>query len=264
VISPVVSNSKKHHSINGGLQSKDLAPAGIPLLTSADGHVHLTVSFDPRDANFIIQSKMRLVPAAPGIPVSGEVDLTYHQRGNSLEFGHSQMNFQNSQLSFAGPLTGELQLTLDSSNLNDFKPLLDAASAALPAASQPQLLAGGSAHFNGTLGNIDNPEVDGQIALLHFRAQGQIFDRLSSHISATANGTEFQSLELQQGSARLTGHGTLGMRNWFVHGDSPRAGYGPGLTVIMASTANRIHPVVRSGRNIAELLGLRTSVETAA
>jgi hypothetical protein len=49
-----------------------------------------------------------------------------------------------------------------------------------------------------------------------------------------------------------------------VHGDSPRAGYGPGLTVIMASTANRINPVVRSGRNIAELLGLRTSVETAA
>jgi translocation and assembly module TamB len=196
-------------------------PKPLPWSATADGHVHLTVSFDPRDANFIIQTKMRLAPTQPGIPVSGEVDLTYHQRGNSLEFGHSQMNFQNSQLSFAGPLAGELQLTLDSSNLNDFKPLLDAASAALPAASQPQLLAGGSAHFNGTLGNIDDPEVDGQIALSHFRAQGQIFDRLSSHISATANGTEFQSLELQQGSARLTGHGTLGMRNWFVHGDTP-------------------------------------------
>jgi len=48
-----------------------------------------------------------------------------------------------------------------------------------------------------------------------------------------------------------------------VHGDSPRAGYGPGVTVIMASTANRIRPVVHSGRNIAELLGLGTSVETA-
>lgn len=41
------------------------------------------------------------------------------------------------------------------------------------------------------------------------------------------------------------------------HGDSPRAGYGPGLTVVMASTANRIQPVLRSGRNIAELLSLR-------
>src|SRR5215475_12811701 len=49
-----------------------------------------------------------------------------------------------------------------------------------------------------------------------------------------------------------------------VHGDSPRAGYGPGLTVIMASTANRIRPALRGGRNIAELLGLGTTVGAAA
>jgi hypothetical protein len=49
-----------------------------------------------------------------------------------------------------------------------------------------------------------------------------------------------------------------------VHGDSPRAGYGPGLTVVMSSTANRIRPVLRSARNIADLLGLRTSVEAPA
>lgn len=49
-----------------------------------------------------------------------------------------------------------------------------------------------------------------------------------------------------------------------VHGDSPRAGYGPGLTVIMATTANRIHPTVRSERNVAELLDLGHSVEALA
>jgi hypothetical protein len=49
-----------------------------------------------------------------------------------------------------------------------------------------------------------------------------------------------------------------------VHGDSPRAGYGPGLTVLMASTANRIRPVLRGTRNIAELLGLGTTVGAAA
>jgi hypothetical protein len=49
-----------------------------------------------------------------------------------------------------------------------------------------------------------------------------------------------------------------------AHGDSPRAGYGPGLTVIMASTENRIRPVLRSGWNIAELLGLGSAVEAVA
>lgn len=49
-----------------------------------------------------------------------------------------------------------------------------------------------------------------------------------------------------------------------VHGDSPRAGYGPGLTVIMAATAGRIHPVRREERNIAELLGIGRAVEAVA
>ena len=49
-----------------------------------------------------------------------------------------------------------------------------------------------------------------------------------------------------------------------VHGDSPRAGYGPGVTVIMASTNNRIRPVLRGERNIAELLGLGSAVEAPA
>jgi uncharacterized protein DUF4438 len=49
-----------------------------------------------------------------------------------------------------------------------------------------------------------------------------------------------------------------------VHGDSPRAGYGPGVTVIMASTNNRIRPTLRAERNIAELLGLGTAVEAPA
>lgn len=42
-----------------------------------------------------------------------------------------------------------------------------------------------------------------------------------------------------------------------AHGDSLRAGYGPGVTTIMTALHNRIEPVVREECNIAELLGLR-------
>jgi Domain of unknown function (DUF4438) len=49
-----------------------------------------------------------------------------------------------------------------------------------------------------------------------------------------------------------------------VHGDSPRAGYGPGLTVVMASTGNRIQPLLREERNIADLFGLRTRAQAGA
>ena len=40
-------------------------------------------------------------------------------------------------------------------------------------------------------------------------------------------------------------------------GDSPRAGYGPGLTLIMTSSDGNIKPVVRKGVNLKGLLGLR-------
>jgi hypothetical protein len=49
-----------------------------------------------------------------------------------------------------------------------------------------------------------------------------------------------------------------------VHGDSPRAGYGPGITVVMTAVGNRIRPASAGARNVADLLGLRLPVEVPA
>jgi hypothetical protein len=38
--------------------------------------------------------------------------------------------------------------------------------------------------------------------------------------------------------------------------DGPRAGYGPGMTLLMTDVAGRIQPVIQPGVNLAELLGL--------
>jgi hypothetical protein len=42
-----------------------------------------------------------------------------------------------------------------------------------------------------------------------------------------------------------------------AHGDSPRAGHGPGVTIVMTCVAGCIEPEVVAERNIADLLGLR-------
>jgi hypothetical protein len=39
-------------------------------------------------------------------------------------------------------------------------------------------------------------------------------------------------------------------------GDSPRAGYGPGVTLVMTSMTGGINPVVSPGVNIADVFGL--------
>lgn len=48
-----------------------------------------------------------------------------------------------------------------------------------------------------------------------------------------------------------------------VHGDSPRSGYGPGVTVVMTAIGSRIAPKVVGERNIARLLELGSPVEAA-
>ncbi|PJF26904.1 MAG: hypothetical protein CUN53_06075 [Phototrophicales bacterium] len=40
-------------------------------------------------------------------------------------------------------------------------------------------------------------------------------------------------------------------------GDSPRSGYGPGITLLMTSMTGGINPVVTSGVNIADIFGLK-------
>jgi hypothetical protein len=42
-----------------------------------------------------------------------------------------------------------------------------------------------------------------------------------------------------------------------VHGDSPRSGFGPGVTPLLAAVNHAIEPVLADSRNVADLLGLR-------
>ena len=42
-----------------------------------------------------------------------------------------------------------------------------------------------------------------------------------------------------------------------VHGDSPRSGFGPGVTPLLAAVNRAIEPVLVDSRNVTDLLGLR-------
>ena len=60
------------------------------------------------------------------------------------------------------------------------------------------------------------------------------------------------------GNGYVEGAVTIGV---VVHGDSVRGGHGPGVTPVMSAAEARIAPRVVSERNIAELLGLRATVD---
>ncbi len=137
---------------------------------------------------------MQIAPAAGGIPISGDVDVTYRRAGEMLEFGSSHLNFPSSQLAFSGVLGQSLQIVLDSTDLDDIRPVFSFVNTRYGAVELPTLAKNGSTHFEGAItGPLENPELAGNVALANFRLHGETWDRLRSRIALSADALEFSS-----------------------------------------------------------------------
>ena len=213
--------------LDGRLSGFNIREAGsffpdrpIPWSGVASGSLHLEGRPGDRNPDFAVQSNLRIVPAAGAIPVSGNIDVSYAKRSGAIQFGDSHLNFPSTQLSFSGGLGANLGVTLDSSNLNDVSPALRFLRLRTPAL--PVLLRNGSAHFDGTIaGAATDPQIQGNLALTRFRARGQTWDQLRSHVELSPSAADFSSLTLDQGSLHISGDGHVGLRNWNVTNDSP-------------------------------------------
>src|SRR5207248_129560 len=81
-------------------------------------------TLDRNSRNFVIQSDLQIAPGWGGIPLSGDIGLSYRDRGNVLELAHSHFDFPSSHLSVAGTVGANLQVIFDSTNLDDVQPAL--------------------------------------------------------------------------------------------------------------------------------------------
>ncbi|HEY3940072.1 MAG TPA: translocation/assembly module TamB domain-containing protein [Bryobacteraceae bacterium] len=197
------------------LNWKPLAWSGI-----AHGHIHATANLSRQTQNFTLQAQMQVAPTPEGIPISGDIGIAYHSRGNSVNFANSHLNFPHSELTFSGALEGKSQLRLDSTNLSDLEPALDWISPRVLPVDVPVLLENGTAHFDGTISGLPaSPSIAGQTALSHFRMHGEVWDQLRSQIAAGAAGVDFSSLDLQQGAMRIRGSGSLALDDWSIRPD---------------------------------------------
>ncbi len=196
-----------------------------PLLTNklaawsgiADGRIHAEGMLYPRTRNFIVQTKLAIIPGSGGIPVSGYVDVTYRQSGGAIELRDSHLHFPSTELSISGTVGRSLQATVDSTNLNDLTPVLSLAGLGYKIGALPILLAGGSARFDGTIaGLLTEPHLEGDLALTHFRMQGENWNQFRSRIDASGNGIDFSSLSVDQGSFHAAGNGRVGLDDWRV------------------------------------------------
>jgi len=184
----------------------------------AQGPVQATGTLGTSRGDYEFQTHVRITPSPKGIPVSGEVQLSYHQRGSKIEFGSSRLQFPNSRASFSGTPGGELRLAVDSTNLDDLRPALSMLPQRVPADLLPVLGAGGTAHFDGVL---HGAQVDGETSLTHFLFQGEQWDEFHSKFRVDTDKLDTAAFDLRKRGLRATGTGSIGWRGGSFSMDGP-------------------------------------------
>lgn len=171
--------------------------------------------------DFTLEADLQIGPGSAGIPVSGAVNLKYFLRNNALDFSQSHLSFPHSELLFSGSLNGQNQVVLDSSDLNDLKPIVPLLALKLPAESWPVLGQDGHLHYVGVMGNLlASPNFSGDLQVSSVRFENQSIDGASAKFNATENGIDFASFELRQGDTHMSGTGLIGLVNWLAKPDS--------------------------------------------
>ena len=250
-------NPRAELDLNGNLTGLALREAAsfftgkyFAWSATAGGKVRLTATLDRHAADIAVTSRLHLTPAPQGIPISGDVELNYRQRGNLLDFGESQLSLPASHLSFAGAPRGDSRIVFDSSNLVDLNPLLTLVSAQHAQKDLPVLGPSGNAHFDGVISDLlTHPHVAGNVGLLNFKLLGQTWDQLQSRLTVAQNGVDFASLDVRQGASVLTAAGLLGLEGWAVQAESPIRGAihfsGVDVGKTVAQLSNFQLPIIR-------------------
>ncbi|MBV9158242.1 MAG: translocation/assembly module TamB domain-containing protein, partial [Acidobacteriaceae bacterium] len=204
--------------VDGELSRLDFRNAAMlafhrPLAWSgmASGPMHLLASRTGRTFDFRVQTNLQITPARKGIPVSGNIDVSYSKRDDVLQFGRSHLELPATQLSFSGVVGSNLQIAIESTNLGDLQPLLAFSTVRL---TLPVLLQNGRAHFDGTItGGLAIPRVRGNLGLSQFRIAGQTWNQARSHIDVSTRAVNFASLVVDQGSLHVSGDAHLELNN---------------------------------------------------
>lgn len=208
--------------LDGAVSRVDIAQVGplllsrpIPWNGAASGPVHLQASLGKRPS-VAVQSELTIEPGAEGIPVGGHLGFAFESRSGSLQLKQTALQFPHSQLEVSGTVGDQLQITLDTTSLDDLLPALALVSSdGKPAELPLRILQDGRARFAGkVIGQLNHPIVDGDLELDHFRTEGQTVDRLRSRLRANEDELSVASLTADQGPLHVSASGSVGLVKW--------------------------------------------------
>jgi translocation and assembly module TamB len=162
----------------------------------------------PQDLKASVQ--FNLTPALSGDPVHGTINAAYDARTRTLDLGHSDVSLPHSRAEFSGVIGGTLTAHLETTDLNDFLPVLGDSAAALPLT-----LNNGSAIFDGTVtGDLNTPQINGHLQTTNVVYSGESIDSFEGDVSAAPDLVRIQNATVGRGSLRAQGQGSVALSNW--------------------------------------------------
>lgn len=169
--------------------------------------------------NFAVHASVHIISSHSGVPLSGEIDLSYKQPAGTLVFEHSRLKLPHTQLSFSGTAGKAFEVSLDSGDVQDLEPLFVAPNAHL---SLPAVQNTGSIHFGGTIsGPISNPFIMGEITASQTEWKDVLWQQARAHINLAEGGVDFTNLAADSALLHITGAGHLGLNHWNLSRESP-------------------------------------------
>lgn len=188
----------------------------------ASGPAHLKVDFS-KHSNAYLDAQLRIAPGTKGIPVDGRLNFSYQWRPEIIQINDAFLHLPNSTLHVAGQPEHRLQVTFDTQSLDDLKPALElAGSGGQPMTMPVKLIAGGSAHFSGSVtGQLENPVIEGRLTASRALVEGETIDSLDARLLVRHDRAEVSSLLVSQGPMRLSSKGSIDFKEWSPKKSSP-------------------------------------------
>ena len=160
-----------------------------------------------------VQTSVSISPASSGIPLEGQVELSYDQQTGAIRLSDSYVATPSSSLALSGTLGEPLAVRARSTNLDDVLPALAMLSESAPR-ELPLKLNRGEATLSGALsGPFEDPQFRGQAAVTSASVDGHSFDRFTGDVEASRRALVVRGLSLSRGAMQIAGDADLAARN---------------------------------------------------
>ena len=209
-----------------GLQLREFSSLSSKQLVGwsgiASGPVELEAMLGSVPRNLRLGAKANIVPGTAGIPVSGSVELSYQQNGNTLRLGDSHLALPHSSVDLSGTLGETLRVRLNSNDLHDFQPAFALAYGVEKPFELPISLERGRVSFDGTAtGPLRDPNFNGRLSGKQIRYRHSLIDSVEGTIGVSQSLLTFEYVSLKQGASTGTVTGQVGLAKWKLDQNEP-------------------------------------------